>query len=71
MISEIKNAIVDSNIAASIVTIDRSHLVDPTIGIFKTSIAVIIKRPSKKDISLRYFLLGKSMTKFSEMPNSK
>ena len=63
MISEIKNGIADSSLAPITMTIDRNHFVDPTIGVFKESIEVFIKTPTKRNTSLKYFLLGRSISK--------
>ena len=63
MISEVSNGIVDSSIAAISMTTDRISFIDPSIGIFQTNMGVFIKTPSKRDISSRYFLLGKSKSR--------
>ena len=61
MISEINNGIVDSSVAPITMTVDRNHFVEPTIGIFKESIEVFIKTPTKRNTSLKYFILGRSI----------
>ena len=58
MLQEVRHGIVDISAAAFIWTLAREEFVDFTPGIFKTTFSAIIRKPSKKDISLRYFYDG-------------
>ena len=61
MLSEVRDQYVDMSIAAYIWTAERNTLVDFTHGIGFTTIILLIRRPSKHDLSFRYFFLGKEI----------
>ena len=61
MLSEVKDQYVDISVAAYAWNAERNALVDFTVGIGFTSIALFIRKPSKHDLSFRYFLLGKEI----------
>ena len=50
--------IVDISVAGFGWNYDRNEIVDFTPGIFKSKMAVLIRRPTNHDPSFRYFLLG-------------
>ena len=59
MLSEVRDQYVDISVAAYGRTPERNTLVDFTPGIGLSSIILLIRRPSKHDMSFRYFFLGK------------
>ena len=59
MISEVRDKYVDISVAAYGWNTERNTLVDFTPEISQTTIILLIKRPSKHDMSFRYFFLGK------------
>ena len=58
MLSEVHNGVVDTSVAGYAPTLERYEVVEFSQGIIPTTIALIIKRPSKTDVSVRYFWLG-------------
>ena len=48
---------VDTSVAGFFWTFQRSEAVDFTQGLFPGTIAAIIRRPTKLDVSFRYFYL--------------
>ena len=58
MLSEVHNGVVDTSVAGYAPTLERYEVVDFSQGIIPTTIALMIKRPSKTDVSVRYFWLG-------------
>ena len=58
MIREIQDGIVDTSIAGFNWIPERSEIVDFTQGIFPNVNKIFIRRPTKQDISLKYFMLG-------------
>ena len=61
MLSEVKDQYVDISVAAYAWNAERNALVDFTVGIGSTSIVLLIRKPSKHDLSFRYFFLGKEI----------
>ena len=59
MIREVQDGIVDASIAGFSATQERFEVVDFSQGLFPYLQTLIIKRPLKTDISVRYFWLGK------------
>ena len=59
MLSEVRDQYVDISIAAYTWTTERNTLVDFTPAISFATIMLLIRRPSKHDLSFRYFFLGK------------
>ena len=59
MLAEVYDKVVDTSIAGVERTIPRIEIADFTQELFGLDTAPIIKRPSKRDLSLRYFWLGK------------
>ena len=58
MVSEVRDQFVDISVAAYGRNAKRNNLVDFTPAISFATITLLIRRPSKHDISFRYFLLG-------------
>ena len=58
MLSEVHNGVVDTSVAGYAPTLERYEVVEFSQGIIPTTIALMIKRPSKTDVSVRYFWLG-------------
>ena len=58
MLSEVRDQYVDISTAAYGWTTERNTLVDFTRGIAFSTITLLIRRPSKHDLSFRYFFLG-------------
>ena len=56
---EVQDNIVDVSVAGFVWNMERSEAVDFTQGIFPSTVAAIIRKPSRHDASLRYFFLGK------------
>ena len=61
MASEVKDQYVDISVAAYAWNAALNSLVDFTVEISSTSIALFIRKPSKHDLSFRYFFLGKEI----------
>ena len=61
MLSEVKDQYVDMSASAYGWNADRYALVDFSTVIGSTSITLFIRRPSKHDLSFRYFFLGKEI----------
>ena len=63
MVSEVKDQYVDISAAAYAWkwNAELNSLVDFTVEIGSTSIALFIRKPSKHDLSFRYFFLGKEI----------
>ena len=59
MLSEVRDQYADISVAAYIENAERNILVDFTPKVGLSSIVLLIRRPSKHDISFRYFFLGK------------
>ena len=60
IIREVQDGYVDTSVAGFSATLERSEIIDFSQSVFKSVISVIIKKPRKTDISLRYFWLGNS-----------
>ena len=58
MLSEIYEGIVDSSVAGFVQSIPRYEIADFTQDLFGPDTALFIRRPSKRDLSFRYFCLG-------------
>ena len=58
MIKEIQDGIVDTSVAGFNWIPERSEIVDFTQGIFSNVNKIFIRRPTKHDVSLKYFMLG-------------
>ena len=58
MIREVQDGLVDVSIAGFSWNLERTEAVDFTAGIYPAIISVLIKRPSKHELSFRYFYLG-------------
>ena len=58
MLAEVYEGIVDTAIAGFKQTLPRLEIVDFTQELFGLDNAPIIRRPSKRDLSFRYFWLG-------------
>ena len=58
MLSEIYEGIVDTSIAGFVQSIPRYEIADFTQDLFGPDTALFIRRPSKRDLSFRYFWLG-------------
>ena len=65
MIREIQDGLVDTSVAGFNWIPERSGIVDFTQGIFPNVNKIFIRRPTKKDISLKYFLLGNFLTEIN------
>ena len=52
------SGVVDTSVTGFLPSYDRSEIVDFAQGLFPTKEALFIKRPSKTDVSFRYFWLG-------------
>ena len=61
LIGEIHRGEFDTSITGFYPTSERSEEVDFTQGLFATKMGLVIRRPSSKDVSIRYFYLGKSL----------
>ena len=61
MVPEIKDGTVSTSVAGIAMNMERIQFVDYTQGIFHITFGVLIRRPSKRDISFRYFLLGNTI----------
>ena len=59
MLAEVFEGVVDTSIAGFVITEARKEIVDFTQDLFGFENGPIIRRPSKRDLSLRYFWLGK------------
>ena len=59
MLAEVYEGIVDTSVAGFVQTLPRSEIADFTQGLFEADVAFFIRRPSKRDLSMRYFWLGK------------
>ena len=59
IIREVQDGYVDTSVAGFSATLERSEIVDFSQSVFKSVISVIMKKPRKTDVSLRYFWLGK------------
>lgn len=59
MVGEVHYGYVDTSVAGIANDLQRIEAVDFTQEVFHTSAALLIKRPKKTDVSLRYFWLGK------------
>ena len=57
MIREIIDNRVDTSIAGFTRDVDRNEVVDFTPGIFKSILTIVIRKPSRNDFSMRYFVL--------------
>ena len=55
---EVYHREVDTSLASFTATFGRSEVLDFTQGVFPVYKAVLIKRPLRTDLSLRYFWLG-------------
>ena len=55
---EVYHREVDTSLASFTATFGRSELLDFTQGVFPVYKAVLVKRPLRTDLSLRYFWLG-------------
>ena len=55
---EVYHREVDTSLASFTATFGRSEVLDFTQGVFPVYKAVLIKRPLRTDLSLRYFRLG-------------
>ena len=62
MLAEVFEDIVDTAIAGYKPTLARLEIADFTQELFGFDTAPIIRRPSKRDLSFRYFWLGKYST---------
>ena len=58
MIKEIQDGIVDTSVAGFNWIPERSEIVDFTQGIYPNVNKIFIRRPTKHDVSLKYFMLG-------------
>ena len=58
MLSEIFDGIVDTSVAGFVQSIPRYEIADFTQDLFGPDTALFIRRPSKRDLSFRYFWLG-------------
>ena len=58
MLSEIYEGIVDTSVAGFVQSIPRYEIADFTQDLFGPDTALFIRRPSKRDLSFRYFWLG-------------
>ena len=67
MIAEIISTIVDTSVAGFIMNTERNQLVDFTQGVFQYRTGLLIRTPSKHEISLNYFLLGKFAFKMAKI----
>lgn len=67
MIAEIISTIVDTSVAGFIMNTERNQLVDFTQGVFQYRTGLLIRTPSKQEISLNYFLLGKFAFKMAKI----
>ena len=59
MLAEVSESLVDTSIAGFEQTLPRFEVVDFTQELFGNDVAFFIRRPSKRDFSIRYFWLGK------------
>ena len=59
MLAEVSEGLVDTSIAGFEQTLPRFEVVDFTQELFGNDVAFFIRRPSKRDLSMRYFWLGK------------
>ena len=57
MIREIIDARVDTSIAGFVRDVERDEAVDFTPGIFKSILTLVVRKPSRNDFSMRYFVL--------------
>ena len=57
MIREIIDARVDTSIAGFVRDVERDQVVDFTPGIFKSILTLVVRKPSRNDFSMRYFVL--------------
>ena len=57
MIREIIDARVDTSIAGFVRDVERDEVVDFTPGIFKSILTLVVRKPSRNDFSMRYFVL--------------
>ena len=55
---EIQDGIVDTSVAGFNWIPERSEIVDFTQGIFPNVNKIFLRRPTKHDVSLKYFMLG-------------
>ena len=67
MIAEINSTIVDTSVASFTMNTERNQLVDFTQGVFQVRSGLLIRTPSKHEISLNYFLLGKFAFKMAKI----
>ena len=67
MIAEINGSIVDTSVASFSMNGERNQLVDFTQGVFQNRIGLLIRTPSKHEISMNYFLLGKFAFKMAKI----
>ena len=59
MLFEVRDQYVDISVAAYAESAERKAFIDFTPGVSYTIITILIRRPSKHDLSFRYFYLGK------------
>ena len=64
MLAEVYEGIVDTGIAGFAQTLTRFEIADFTQELFGADMAFFIRRPSKRDLSMRYFWLGKQFSAY-------
>ena len=58
MLAEVSEGLVDTSIAGFMQNLPRFEVVDFTQELFGTDAVFFVRRPSKRDLSMRYFWLG-------------
>ena len=59
LLGEIRHGYFDTSVTGSFPTLERFDAVEFTQGLFPTKMGIFIRRPSKNDVSMRYFIMGK------------
>ena len=61
LLGEIRPGYFDTSVTGSFPTLERFDAVEFTQGLFPTKMGIFIRRPSKNDVSMRYFIMGKEI----------